>query len=260
MAQTAIGPTGAPSCPRTSCVWRRRRSSSPSCSVGSTPRTRLPSRSSTWVGAAVSTTFPPAPPPGPAPGGGGPRPRCAAPARGWTRATRPGRGVRARPPTSASTWPCASTCRARGRTGSVSRGDPVAAGTGRLLLRGHPQPVALLRPGQRRRGSARHRGLGAAPAPTGRADRGVPLTGALPLQHHPPSAAPPRSTPASATAEFRVLEQAGMFETYFPPRLRWAPRELLPCRSTVGPPGAVRHLAVPAGDLRGPGDGRPMGW
>ena len=25
-------------------------------------------------------------------------------------------------------------------------------------------------------------------------------------------------------AEFRVLEQAGMFETYFPPRLRWAPR------------------------------------
>ena len=25
-------------------------------------------------------------------------------------------------------------------------------------------------------------------------------------------------------AEFRVLEQAGMFETYFPPPLRWAPR------------------------------------
>jgi hypothetical protein len=26
------------------------------------------------------------------------------------------------------------------------------------------------------------------------------------------------------SAEFRVLEQAGMFETYFPPLLRWAPR------------------------------------
>jgi SAM-dependent methyltransferase len=26
------------------------------------------------------------------------------------------------------------------------------------------------------------------------------------------------------TAQFRVLEQAGMFETYFPSRLRWAPR------------------------------------
>ena len=36
-----------------------------------------------------------------------------------------------------------------------------------------------------------------------------------------------RSTALDAgfrSAEFRVLEQAGMFETYFPPPLRWAPR------------------------------------
>jgi SAM-dependent methyltransferase len=36
-----------------------------------------------------------------------------------------------------------------------------------------------------------------------------------------------RSTALDAgfgAAEFRVLEQAGMFETYFPPPLRWAPR------------------------------------
>ena len=60
-------------------------------------------------------------------------------------------------------------------------------------------------------------------------------------------------------AEFRVLEQAGMFETYFPTWFRWAPRAYSRLHQRVGPAGAVRHAALPTGDLkvdaRGPGEG-----
>ena len=40
-------------------------------------------------------------------------------------------------------------------------------------------------------------------------------------------------------AEFRVLEQAGMFETYFPPWLAMGAPGVLPARSTSGPSPAL---------------------
>ena len=71
---------------------------------------------------------------------------------------------------------------------------------------------------------ARHPGVAAPAAAATRVDRGLSLARALPLQHHRPAAShcPRRRLPGRRVPGPRTGR--GMFETYFPPWFRWAPR------------------------------------
>ena len=222
-------------------------SSSPSCSTGSTPPIPAPISVLDVGGGGGFYDFPAsAPTPGPAHGRGRPRPRCAEPALAGRGPPVPGRGVRADHRGALRRGPVRLRRRARGGPGAVSRGHPVATGAGRLVLRGDPQPVALLRPGQRRRGPGRDPGVVAAPPPTRGADRGLPLARALPLQHHPRL----RATALDAGFRGRVpgARTGRHVRDLLPaPGSDGRPGRYSRARSTVGPaPAAVRHPPVPA--------------